>query len=385
MSIKTEEILIKTIRSVTVDKDDGICTECLSALSEDELKELFLLAKKHQVGHLVAYAMMTLGDERFSKPFYATAGLIAKQQFALGEISSEFVERKIPFIMLKGAVIRRLYPEAWMRNSCDIDVFVRESSLERAESVLLELGYLKTVGSEGLSAHDIQFERQGVHVELHYALIAEHRFPGINEVLKSVWDYSTVGETSEHFMVDEFFYFYHIAHMLKHFENGGFGIRPVLDLWFLNNRCEYNRDKRDELLCRGGLLKFEREMRRLSEFWFAEGDGGGLETLSRYLFSGGAYGTTANSVVLKKSKQGGRISYFLHRIFAPYSLLRRYYPILNKYPILLPVFEVKRWFDALRRDKSKYMRELRYGARRDENEKEIELMLVSLGFYDDKD
>ena len=29
-------------------------------------------------------------------------------------------------------------------------------------------------------------------------------------------------------MLDELFYFYHIAHMVKHFENGGCGIRPVV-------------------------------------------------------------------------------------------------------------------------------------------------------------
>ncbi len=382
MRTKTEEILINIVRSVAIAGADGTVAASAAALSEAELRELFSLAKLHQVGHIIAYAMMNLGDERFTKPFYATAGLTAKQEFAVGEISRVFSEKNIPFIMLKGVVLRKLYPEGWMRNSCDIDVFVGDGFLESAEELLLELGYEKISGLAGMSAHDVQFKKGRVHIELHYALIAEHLYPNIDAVLSEVWQSCTTDATSEHFMSDEFFYFYHIAHMVKHFENGGFGVRPVLDLWFLNNRCEYDKEKRDELLRRGGLVKFERQMCRLAEFWFSDGDGEGLDTLCDFLFSGGAYGTTANSVALKKCKRGGRISYFIHRVFAPYSLLRRYYPVLDKYPFLLPIYEVKRWFDALRRDRSKYVRELRENIKNDEKNGETESMLEALGLRD---
>ena len=54
-------------------------------------------------------------------------------------------------------------------------------------------------------------------------------------------------------MTDEMFYFYHIAHMAKHFEEGGCGIRPFIDLWTLDNIKDVDHDKRDELLSRGNL------------------------------------------------------------------------------------------------------------------------------------
>ena len=382
MSTNTEEILIKLIRAVAIEGDTAKAAELVSGMTDDGLRALFRLAGMHQVSHFVAYVMMTRGDERFAKPFYTAAGLTAKQQVAVGEISGKFSEKKIPHIMLKGVVVRKLYPESWMRNSCDIDVFVKEENLKDAEDILIGLGYEKKIGLDGMSAHDVQFDKNRVHVELHYALIAEHLYPKVDTVLGEVWERSSIRGSSEYVMSDEFFYFYHIVHMLKHFENGGFGVRPVLDLWFLNNRCEFSREKRDELLARGGLLKFEGELRRLAEYWFGNGDGEGLDTLIEFLFSGGAYGTTKNSVSLKKSRKGGRVRYFFSRIFAPYSLLRRYYPVLNKYPVLLPFYEVKRWFDALARDKSKYMHELRENVKEDGQSEKMDEMLKSLGLKD---
>ena len=379
MSTKIDKLLIEIVRLVAVDDDIKKASQLVLGLSDYELKDLFKLASLHQVNHFIAYVMITIGDKRFEKFFYSSAGLVTKQQVAIGEISRNLSDNKIHHIMLKGVVMRKLYLEPWMRNSCDIDVLVRAEDLKAAEDILTNLGYKKRVGIKGMSAHDIQFDKNSIHVELHFALIAENLYPKLNAILCSVWDSCTIANESEYVMSDDFFYFYHIAHMMKHFENGGFGVRPVLDLWLLNNKCKFSRVNRHKLLSLAGLSKFESEMRRLSEYWFGDGDGEGLESIIEFVLSGGAYGTIQNSVLLKRAKCGGRVLYFWSRIFVPYSLLRRYYPVLNKYPILLPFFEVKRWIDALRRDKSKYLKEFRENIRDNDEQKKMNEMLKSLG------
>ena len=100
-----------------------------------------------------------------------------------------------------------------------------------------------------------------MHVELHYTLIEDHVMPKANDVLSEVWENSLPGPDGGRVMTDEMFYFYHVAHMAKHFGNGGCGIRPVLDLWLLNRKQGFTKDKRDALLSRGGLLDFERGRR----------------------------------------------------------------------------------------------------------------------------
>ena len=90
------------------------------------------------------------------------------------------------------------------------------------------------------------------------------------------------------------------------------------------------------------------------------------------------------AIIKSETRKGGRVKYFLGRVFAPYSLLVRYYPVLKKHPYLLPIFEVKRWFDAMRRDKKKYMAEFRENVKTDEQTEKIKKMLEQLGI-DKKD
>ena len=125
-------------------------------------------------------------------------------------------------------------------------------------------------------------------------------------------------------------------------------------------------------------------MRRLSEYWFSGACGDGLEALEKFILSGGAYGRTDNSVSVKRMQRGGRFKYLISRIFAPYSLLKRYYPILERHPYLLPIYEVKRWIDAMKRDGKKYRHELKENMKKQDRSDETYEMLASLGLIEDK-
>ena len=372
MRTEKENKLIEIVRAVAV---DGVEYLGIGRMEEDELRELYAFARLHQLEHFIAYAMMP-DDGRFERPFYNAAGFTMRQIAAATEIAGGLRRADIPFIILKGHVLRGMYLEKWMRNSCDVDILVHPEDMDRAGKVLEDLLYKREAG---LSAHDVTYSYGKMHIELHYTLMEEHLREDVSSVLRRVWEESTPGEGSERIMSDEMFYFYHVAHIWKHFENGGCGVRSLLDLWVLNHRCKFDEGARRELLERGGLLKLDGEMRRLAEYWFAQGDGEGLDVLEEYVLSGGAYGRTENSVAVKKTKRGGRVKYFFSRVFAPRSLLEHYYPSLKKRPYLIPVYQVRRWIDAMRRDGKKYVNELRENIKQDENGEKIEQMLVSLG------
>lgn len=374
MCTRIEKKLIETVRAVTIEGRRDV------PLFEDgeDMRALCKLAVTHQVEHLLAYVLIGAGHKRFEKPFFASAGLTAKQSGMAKSIKELFKKERIPFILLKGQVLRGLYPEEWMRNSCDLDILVHPVDMDRAGKVLLSLGFERV---EGLSAHDVTYKLGTVHIELHFDLIEEHVFPEVSEVLSHVWEECRDCEY-EYVMSDEFFYFYHVAHMAKHFQNGGCGVRSILDLWFLNHRLDFVKDKRDALLLKGGLLKFDEGMRALAEAWFSGGSRSEYATLSeleKFVMMGGAYGRTDSSVAVKKKQRGGRLGYFLSRIFAPMSLLVKYYPVLEKHPYLMPVYQVKRWIDAMARDRKKYMRELRENIKNDKNGDAVGKMLDELG------
>ena len=61
------------------------------------------------------------------------------QDYALQEIGEVFTEKQIPFLPLKGSVLREEYPEPWLRTSGDIDILVHEQDVKRASQVLMEI------------------------------------------------------------------------------------------------------------------------------------------------------------------------------------------------------------------------------------------------------
>ena len=137
--------------------------------------------------------------------------------------------------------------------------------------------------------------------------------------------------------------------MAKHFEGGGCGIRPFIDLWILDRVVKVDKLSCDELLRKAGLLKFANASRSMSEIWFAGKEPDGVsQQMQHYLLHGGVYGSTDNRVAIEQRRRGGRAGYLLSRIFAPYAKLRRYYPILEKHKWLMPVMQIRRWFMLLR-------------------------------------
>lgn len=322
------------------------------------LSALYGVSKKHDIAHLVGDALIKNGlienddvKSRFQNQIVMAVYRYENLNYELGRICEIFEEAKIPYIPLKGAVIRHFYPEPWMRTSCDIDILVHEEDLERATAVLREkLGYTSERKEKG--SHDMQmYSLSGVYLELHYTLIEEGRLSKADKILSSIWNYAEEDKGSfQKRFSDEAFYFYHIAHMTKHFVNGGCGIKPFVDLWILNysKEIKFEKEKRNELLLKDGLLKFAEEAEKLSEVWF----GGEQHTettrkMEEYVLQGGVYGTMQNRVLLQQVKKGGKFRYAISRIWLPYEILKYQYPVLQKHKWLMPFCEVQRWFKLL--------------------------------------
>lgn len=334
------------------------------------LRSLLREAKRHDLAHLLAEGLLLnrladAQDPAFSgaqQEQFLAVFRYEKLNYALGEVSRLLEEEQIPFLPLKGSVLRQYYPKPWMRTSCDIDILVQEVDLDRAAALLCErLSY----ENRGKDAHDVSlFSPDGQHLELHYDLVEEGRAKSARKILGSVWEMAVPKDGCRYHMEmpDELFYFYHVAHMAKHFELGGCGIRPLLDLWILDRRAPQNRTAQDALLRRGGLLTFADAARKLSRVWF---EGEEHSTLSKemesFILRGGVYGTTENRVEVQQQKTGGKWKYAMQKIFLPYRKLKYHYPILEKHPWLTPVMEVRRWCKLLFGGQARRgMRELQY-------------------------
>ena len=348
--MKAQEVLLALVGSVVC--GNSISDEVRNACTPEMLEEMYPIAARHTMEHLVGHAIskMDIPDCPAVAKYKETAMRYVYNQLQLDfeyeRISRLFTAEKIPFIPLKGTVVRQYYPEFWMRHRCDVDILVKEEHLDTAAQLLIDkFGYI----SKGKHDHDISFRcPSGAYIELHYDTIQKrHAVNNSRAVLKRIWeDAQPVAEGQYQYMLsDEMFYFYHIAHMAKHFTAGGCGIRTFQDIWLLRHKVEYDPEKRNVLLQEGDLLQFAQAAESVSECWFSGKDPEEMDVVvSDYVIRGNQFEDKNNRAALGQVRYGGRLKYLLtRRVFLRYDYLKVEYPILKKHKWLMPVYQVVRW------------------------------------------
>ena len=166
--------MLKLIRSAL--SDNVLLEEEKSSYTEGEMREALELASSHDLAHLVVWGAKK--NALSSKLGAEAENYILKAVYRYQQIKYEYdrlctslEKAQIPFIPLKGAVMRKYYPEPWMRTSCDIDILIHNEDIEKARKILVED---LTYKYEFTYSHDVAFfSPANVHVEMHFDLIEE--------------------------------------------------------------------------------------------------------------------------------------------------------------------------------------------------------------------
>lgn len=365
--------------------NEECCTLEKNNISCEQLMKLFRLSEHHDLTHIVAKVIREKISNKdiakmYNDKFFFAIWRNEQRNYVKNQISSVFDEAKIPYIFLKGSVLCNYYPEPWMRTSCDIDVLVRQVDLNKAISVLKsEHGY--SCGHK--DSYDVSlYSHAGVHVELHFKLIEVS--PKADKVLEQVWKRSVqkTENSYEYIMRDDMFYFYHIAHMAKHFAHGGCGIRSFIDVWILNNNILFDKEERRILLEEGGVLLFAERVEELAQVWFEKREHDHTTRLiERYILEGGSYGNLENRILIQRSNCRNGFHYVLKRVFMPYREMKFEYSILEKIPLLLPIYWVVRWCDCLNCNRFRSaIKELQLNDKiTRESQNEIEVLVKTVG------
>lgn len=347
------EVLFELIRYSI--KQEKLSDETLKGLSQDTLLSLYKTSKMHDIAHLVADALYKNGllskDDQMYKPFVHQENLAVYRyeniNYELHRVCDLFEKNKVSHIPLKGSVIRSLYPEPWMRTSCDIDILIHEDDIDRALELLREQG----ARVEQKSFYDVSiYTENNVHIELHFNLAVEGQNKKTADVLQEVWDKSNLvdGCAYRRKMTDEMYYFYHLAHMSKHFAGRGCGIRSFIDVWILDNQDKADVKKRREIAERGGLDKFMDASSALAKVWLGQQPHTPITLdMQDFILGSGVYGNMENHIIAEQKKRGGKFGLAMSRIFLPYKQLKGHYPVLVKHKWLYPFCQVRRWFKLL--------------------------------------
>ncbi len=318
---------------------------------ESDPKTLCALAKRHSVMNLLYAAVK--GDDRFPAPLlaalerelFATAHQQLLQEEAAAALFARLRAEGIPFLPMKGIVMRPLYPAPELRVSCDVDVLYDKRHRRRLDALMRELGYVCEASDPN---HDEYHKPPCIAIEMHRNLLTD--FKTVDRYYADIWTRLTPVGEGEYRMSDEDFYIYQTVHTMKHFIGGGTGIRSVLDTFiYLQKKPSLDRVYLERELEKLGLLSFHCQIERLARVWFGgEEMPDELLPISEYILGSGTYGLATQKAANQTARtRGGKIGYLFSRAFPSYRFMAEKHPSLRRVPILLPFFWVARLFRAL--------------------------------------
>ena len=186
----------------------------------------------------------------------------------------------------------------------------------------------------------------GSYLELHFTL-NEYEFKA-DEILQYAWDYAKQESHCRYGFTNEFFVFYHIAHIARHIYTGGCGLRPFIDFKIILDCFEFDKSALVDLLNKAELADFYNAATELTKMWF-EGDNGSdiCKELENYILNSGIYGNMENKIAVINEKNASRSKYIIDIIFPSKKSMAKKYPVIEKAPVLLPFMYVVRWISSL--------------------------------------
>ena len=342
MLTNTQEKLIEILRAELTGTDEAD----LSDLSDQELAAIYHLAKAHNLSSMAGNYLFEKGiDNRviLRDMAYAQSN-VEKQEKVMAEISKVLNEACIPFLPLKGIVMRRLYPKPWMRLSGDIDILIHPEDrlcVIEALSNLPGMQFKPSVGEDHFTSAD------SVTIDVSTVLHGPSAIDNNGTLMADIWDHASPSAEAPalYTLSDAMLYTHAVNHMARHLKTGGCGINHLMDLWVLNHRIPVDAEKKSArlaLIKEKHLEKIAEELEKISEKWFSNAKTPVDTELEEYILSGAAHGTQKTRVSVNR-KGLSKARYMLNRFFVPYDYLKILFPQIEGKRWLTPFYEVYRW------------------------------------------
>lgn len=329
-------------------------------------KEIFDLSNKHNVTAIVATQIKLLpessrvqgkGKSYFNQFLGKTLQSYDEKIEAYNYFVKTLSENGIKHLIVKGAVLRDIYPVKELRTSGDTDVVIQKQDYEKCKEILLSNGF--TLSQDTGEELDMYYNDQYFEIS--------NTFEYINEETKRFFENPfdeklSYCEGYTYYLYPNYHLVYVLYHILKHIKNGGAGVRMLLDICvlfknynidvneFLKIMTSLNLEKSSKTIisiCKK-LFKLDVEL----EYAINEDI---EEKLIDTIISGGVFGFSNGnlgvvrlaSTMSDKATVFSSIKAFLGMFIISKDYLMKFYPYARRHRILLPVAYFNRLFDAV--------------------------------------
>ena len=335
------------------------------ALDKNELSFFIKLSKHHS---LMAFLYQAINNVKANVPSEALNEL---EQYYLAnlrksvlfdkernELFAYLKEKRIEYLPLKGIIIKNYYLDPYTREFADNDILFEDKGSALIRDYFKSRQY--TVELYKKSNHDVYIKKPFFNFEMHRALFFPNEDNAKNvEYFKDYLNNSPKKDEYEHYLTNENFYIYFLAHSYKHYHVSGCGIRTLIDIYLYLKNNDLDFDYINKELIKLDLLDFSNDIKSLSFKLFDNQELNAKENdMLLFIASSGTYGTLEHSVD-KGVKEKGKFGYMMKRIFPPYSFYKSAYPWAYYSFVLIPIAWLCRFFRILFKNPKKATSELK--------------------------
>ncbi len=280
-------------------------------------------------------------ESKLQKSYMAILAREASQQEEIEYIRNAFNKENIEFMFLKGTHLKSLYPVPEMRFMVDMDILVKEESMNKGGELILARGFTQEMNN---GKDIVLVKKPFLTIELHKMLFVEDYF--MHDYFKSVWDRVELVNGCEYKMPINDLYVYTLAHLAEHYLEAGSCFRPLMDLYLMEKTySELDFDYINKQFQIIGIEKFALKIRQLYKCAFEDAEyNDDLIIMENYIVFGAPV-KNANEVSKVARTNKSKSQRFLESAFPNLKHMKLKYPILEKMPFLLPFFWVVRFIE----------------------------------------
>ena len=267
-----------------------------------------------------------------------------KQARDLESIFVAFQQEEIPFLPMKGCNLKKLYPKPELRPMGDADILIRVEDYPRIRPVMERLGFTESADTD----HSYHWHTENLEVELHKNMVrpAEKYF---FSHYGTGWQLAETDRGCRYRLSREEEYAFAFVHLTKHYRSMGIGLRHFVDLYVYRRAWpDLDMDRVCRILGMLDLSEFHANVMDTLEVWFSgKEETPATRLITEFVFASGNWGQMDTYYLTEAAKSTGKHSgprSVLRALFPQYAVMCRYYSVLTRWAVLLPVFWIVRWF-----------------------------------------
>lgn len=241
---KIDLIFLNILKSALKGEKRSGC-DCLT---EEEWARIFESAEKHSLLPLIYNASYSRRKIRDSRAIRGRVRRLVTLQTVKTDkflrLYKKLTDAGCMPIVVKGLVLRRLYPNPDLRMSSDEDILAERRQFDDCLRIMSDFGLnCDMTEGETKTVHEVSFKSDDgiLYIELHKSLFPPDSaaYGNMNDLFIGAADRAIMSDgvytlcPTDHII-------YLICHALKHFIHSGFGIRQVCDITMFAN--EYGKE-----------------------------------------------------------------------------------------------------------------------------------------------